>query len=102
MLENIDTKISLDDFITKVGVGVTLVVFSAPWCAPCRKMQAVVKGISATERVVEVNVDSNIPLSSHYNIFNVPTLMLLKDGAYQRSLSGYRTSQEVVAFIKGK
>ena len=65
-------------------------------------MQAVVKGISATERVVEINVDNNIPLSSHYNIFNVPTLMLLKDGAYQRSLSGYRTQKEVIAFIKGK
>ena len=100
MLEKIDVQISVIDFKEKVRTGVTLVVFSAPWCVPCHKMQGIVEEVSTRLRVVEVNVDGNIPLCSHYNVFNVPTLMVLKDGAYQRSVSGYRTQHEVAAFVK--
>ena len=102
MLEKIDAQISVIDFKEKVRTGNILVVFGAPWCVPCRNMQGIVADVSQTQRVLEINVDGNIPLCSHYNIFSVPTLMLLKDGAYRRSLTGYRTKQEIIAFVKGK
>ncbi len=56
------------------------IYFSAPWCGPCRQLGPVMDEIATQVEVQKVNVDDNPELSKHYNIRNVPTVVLTEDG----------------------
>lgn len=60
-----------------------LVDFYAEWCAPCRKMFAVLDEVSAARPAMpvgKVNVDEEPDLANAYVVRSIPTLLLLKNG----------------------
>jgi|TARA_Y100001949_G_scaffold141922_1_gene124193 thioredoxin 1 len=58
--------------------------FWAEWCGPCRMVGPVVEELSADFdgkiKFVKVNVDEANELASKYNVFSIPTLMILNNG----------------------
>ena len=58
--------------------------FWAEWCGPCRMVGPVVEELSADfdgkVKFVKVNVDEANELASKYNVFSIPTLMILNKG----------------------
>ena len=61
-----------------------LVDFYADWCAPCRKMSAVLDEVSAARPAMpvgKVNVDEEPELARRFGIMSIPTVVFLKDGA---------------------
>jgi thioredoxin 1 len=58
--------------------------FWAEWCGPCRMVGPVVeelaKDYDGKVEFVKVNVDEANELAAKYNIFSIPTLMLLNKG----------------------
>ena len=58
--------------------------FWAEWCGPCRMVGPVVEELSADFdgkiKFVKVNVDEANELASKYNVFCIPTLMILNNG----------------------
>ncbi len=58
--------------------------FWAEWCGPCRMVSPVVEELSSDYdgkvKFVKVNVDEVGELASKYNVFSIPTLVLLKKG----------------------
>lgn len=58
--------------------------FWAEWCGPCRMVGPVVeelaKDYAGKVEFVKVNVDEANELAAKYNIFSIPTLMLLNKG----------------------
>lgn len=58
--------------------------FWAEWCGPCRMVGPVVeelaKDYAGKVDFVKVNVDEANELAAKYNIFSIPTLMLLNKG----------------------
>jgi thioredoxin 1 len=58
--------------------------FWAEWCGPCRMVGPVVeelaKDYEGKVEFVKVNVDEANELAAKYNIFSIPTLMLLNKG----------------------
>ena len=59
--------------------------FWAEWCGPCRMVGPVVDELSGDYddgkiKFVKVNVDEANALASKYNIFSIPTLMILNKG----------------------
>lgn len=74
------------DWQTKVvdSVKPVFVDFWAEWCGPCRMVGPVVeelaKDYAGKVDFVKVNVDEANELAAKYNIFSIPTLMLLNKG----------------------
>lgn len=58
--------------------------FWAEWCGPCRMVGPVVeelaKDYEGKVEFVKVNVDEANELAAKYNIFSIPTLILLNKG----------------------
>lgn len=80
-----------------------LVDFWATWCGPCRMIAPAVEAI-AEERagrltVGKVNVDEEGPLAMQFGIQSIPTLLLFKDGKLVDSVIGYRTKEQLDAWL---
>ncbi len=58
--------------------------FWAEWCGPCRMVGPVVEELAndydGKVKFVKVNVDEAGELSKKYNVFSIPTLILLNKG----------------------
>ncbi|MCH8914341.1 MAG: thioredoxin [Thaumarchaeota archaeon] len=58
--------------------------FWAEWCGPCRMVSPVVEELAndydGKVKFVKVNVDEANELASKYNVFSIPTLIILNKG----------------------
>lgn len=57
-----------------------VLLFSAPWCGPCKMIKPMVesKSASASTPVFSVNVDEAQDVAAHFNVRTVPTAIVLK------------------------
>lgn len=80
-----------------------LLDFWATWCGPCQMMSPVVEEI-AQERsditVGKVNVDEEPELASIFQISNIPTLILMEQGAPKAQSVGYLGKEAVLDMLK--
>lgn len=69
-----------------------IVDFWAPWCRPCKAIEPILEEIAdkAGERVrlVKLDVDSNLGVSSRYGVLSLPTVMLFADGEPKATVVG--------------
>jgi len=58
--------------------------FWAEWCGPCRMVSPMVEELAndyeGKVKFVKVNVDEANELASKYNVFSIPTLIILNKG----------------------
>lgn len=59
---------------------VRLMQFFATWCAPCKVLTPIVNGVEKAMRgqleVDRIDIESNVEITTKYNIRAVPTLIL--------------------------
>ncbi|HIK17718.1 MAG TPA: thioredoxin family protein [Leptolyngbyaceae cyanobacterium M33_DOE_097] len=69
-----------------------LVHFGAPWCGPCRMIEPLLNGFQATWgqcfKLVGINADENLQLSSQYRITTLPTILLFESGKVIHRIEG--------------
>jgi len=69
-----------------------LVLFSTPWCAPCRTYKPIVERLVAQSEgcleLMVVDADSSADVATHYGVRSVPTLLCFADGELVGQQSG--------------
>ena len=81
-----------------------LLDFYADWCGPCRMVSPIIDEI-ADERddiaVGKINVDAEQALASEFEVFSIPTLVVIKSGEIVNRASGARPKAQILAMLEG-
>ena len=81
-----------------------LVDFFAEWCAPCKQVTPILKSVKGTfkedVRIIKVNVDNNPVIATKYQIRNIPTLILFKEGEIKWKGTGVRPATEIATVVR--
>jgi thioredoxin 1 len=88
------------DFDNTIKKGITMVDFWAVWCGPCRRQGPIVEEI-ANEigkkiKIGKLDVDNNKVTSNTFNVRNIPTLIIFKDGKEVKRLVGLQDKQTLL------
>ncbi len=79
-----------------------LIDFYAEWCGPCRMLSPIIEEI-ADERedivVAKINVDEQPELAQLFNVYSIPTLVVMRDGKVVRQEMGARPKAQILAML---
>ena len=91
-------------FQEQVKKGVVLVDFWAAWCMPCKMMAPILnetaEEIGSSATIAKLDVESNPNSSRKYEVRNIPTLLLFKDGKVVNRFVGVKTKDFLVKEIR--
>ncbi|HET9327302.1 MAG TPA: thioredoxin [Candidatus Eisenbacteria bacterium] len=97
------TDANFEQEVLKSSVPV-LVDFWAAWCGPCKVIAPTVDQLAAEYagkmKVVKLDVDANMEISSRYSVLNIPTLILFKDGHAVEKMIGALPKPALLAKIQ--
>ena len=81
-----------------------LIVFSAKWCGPCKRLKPELKYVedNSDSKVIifaTVDVDVSSDIAVKYNVSSLPTLVLVKDGTVVETYKGVLPRDKITQFI---
>jgi thioredoxin len=96
------TDASFDDQVLGSPLPVLLDVW-APWCAPCRDMEPIVRELAVSHsgrlRVAKLELDHNPAAAARLRIQGVPTLIVFRAGHETARMVGVRGRREVLGAL---
>lgn len=97
------TDFSFDPEVLKCDIPV-LTNFWAEWSALAQQLQPQLERIAAEHaqqvKVVNVEIEDNPTVTSTYNVLNLPTLVLFKNGLELVRLTGVQDQDSILAAIQ--
>lgn len=91
-------------FLNRIGKGVSLVDFNAPWCAPCRAQEPIIQKLSEKFRgkaiISTINIDEHRKIAHKLGIHSIPTLIIFNNGRELRRFIGFQTEETLTQAIE--
>lgn len=97
--------VSNSNFKDFVSRGVTVVGFTAQWCAPCRIMTPIFENLSKLYpklKFMKVDIEKLPDIAATEKVGSMPTYNIYKDGKIVEQMSGANTAQLMVLAGKYK
>ena len=97
-------KVTKDNFASVQGSDKPVLLdFYADWCGPCRMVSPIVDEIAeenAQYLVGKINVDEEPELAGKFGVMNIPTLVVMKNGAVVQQAAGARPKAQILAMLE--
>ncbi|MCU0610002.1 MAG: thioredoxin [Chitinispirillaceae bacterium] len=101
----VDSSQQIADRIVASKVPV-LIDFWAPWCAPCRMLNPIIKELEHEYKgkvlFLKVNIDIHRGLADYFRVQGIPAVFILKDRAVVSAMVGFRTKKDYQAAIEAQ
>ena len=81
---------------------VVLLDFYATWCGPCRIVGPIIDEIAEENeniRVGKVDVDVQTELASQFQVYSIPTLVVMKDGKVLKQATGAKSKAQILDML---
>ena len=81
---------------------VVLLDFFATWCGPCRMVGPIIDEIAEeNEHIVvgKVDVDAQTELATKFQVYSIPTLVVLKNGEVLKQSTGAKSKAQILAML---
>lgn len=100
-----EIELSLDNFDTEIAKDTPILVdFFANWCGPCKMLAGTIEQLAkesdGSYRVGKVNVDDQPELAARYNVMNIPTLIVFKNGEAVNKNVGVISKGKILEMLK--
>ena len=79
-----------------------LLDFFAHWCGPCRMVGPIVEEIAEENehiKVCKVDVDAEPELASQFQVYSIPSLVVMKDGQVVREALGAQPKAKILEML---
>lgn len=73
--------------------------FSASWCGPCQGLKMALEGVDLGLPVDDVDIDEDRDSALEYGIRSVPTMILIRNDAEVKRMSGVKSVEEIRKWI---
>ncbi|WP_244833320.1 thioredoxin [Clostridium sp. BJN0001] len=82
---------------------VVVIDFFATWCGPCKMLGPVLedvhKDLAGKVGIYKVDIDKSPDMAAQFQIFSVPTMLIIKDGNIVDKLVGFMPKKLIMSKI---
>lgn len=82
--------------------GTTLVKFSAPWCQPCKAVEATLQSLLPQHpnvKYVTVDIEEQPEIAAHFQVRALPTVIVFQNGEPGEWLTGLQPKSKYQAAL---
>jgi len=79
-----------------------LLDFFAVWCGPCKMISPIIEEIAEENesiKVCKIDVDHDPELAARYQIYSIPTLLVIQNGNVIQQAVGARSKKQILDML---
>ena len=96
------TSANFEDEVLKSDKTV-LIDFYADWCGPCKMLSPIIESVANENediKVVKIDVDNAQDLAIKYQIYSIPTIVVIKNGEETNRSVGIASKSQILEMVK--
>jgi thioredoxin 1 len=79
-----------------------ILYFSAEWCGPCKMIKPILIKLQSQMTITFIDADASAETCAKWNVRNVPTLLVVKNGVEVGRLVGTAITEQAVINMYNK